>query len=65
MHYPVWMDIKLAPQEVAGLREVGKIMARVLDDDVRESLISKGLVVKKLGGLGRTPNGALWLRRNG
>ncbi len=64
MHYPGCMDIKLTPQEVAGLREVGKLMARVLDDDVRNSLISKGLIVQKLGGLGRTSKGEQWLMHN-
>lgn len=59
------MDMKLTPDEVAGLREVGKLMARVLDEDVRDSLISKGLVVQKLGGLGRTSKGDQWLMRNG
>ncbi|MBZ8118133.1 hypothetical protein KUD11_05680 [Roseovarius sp. LXJ103] len=57
------MDIDLNKAEIEGLREVGKLMSRVLDDDVKASLISKGLIEQKLGGFVRSQQGKIWLAR--
>ncbi len=52
---------RLSPDEIAGLREVGKTLSRVLDDDIRDSLVEKGLIVQRMGGYARTEKGAMVL----
>lgn len=52
------MVAKLDRDEIAALKEVEKgLMARRIDDELRQSLIAKGLLVQKLGGLALTAKG--------
>lgn len=55
------MDIKLTPDEISALRQITKTLAKALRDDVRDSLIAKGLIRQKLSGPARTAKGTLWL----
>jgi hypothetical protein len=55
-------DSKLSASEIAALKQVGGMMARVLPKDIKDSLVSKGLIEQKLGGLARTAKGEVWLK---
>ena len=51
--------------ELEALRRVEMLLAPSMPDHIRESLIEKGLIEQKLGGLMRTSEGNMYLRKHG
>ncbi len=57
-------DERLTPAELAALVDADKMLAPRMAPEVRDSLIRKGLVEQKLGGIGRTRQGDLYILKH-